>query len=157
MKPEQEQVWARHILVADEAAAKAVIQRLAAGEDFAKIAAEVSTDTGSKTQGGDLGWFGRGTMSAPFEESAFSLETGKISQPIQSEFGWHVIQVLGHEVRPLNSTDFAALKTKFFNDLITAAEAKSQIQKFTDLLQQIVPVEPVIPPGILVPTQAPIQ
>lgn len=87
-------LWARHILVADEATATSVRQRLAAGEDFAKVAAEVSTDSGTKDKGGDLGWFGTGTMVAEFQTAAFGLKVGEISEPVKSQFGYHIIQLL---------------------------------------------------------------
>lgn len=93
-----EQVHARHILVASEAEAKKVVDRLKAGEDFAVIAKEVSTDPSGKTNGGDLGWFGRGMMVPTFEEAAFALPLKKISDPVQSQFGYHIIEVLEKEV-----------------------------------------------------------
>ena len=89
-KPEEE-VHARHILVPTEDEAKAVLKRLKAGEDFAKVAGEVSKDPGS--QGGDLGWFTRDRMVPEFAEAAFKLEKGKLSEPVKSQFGWHVIQL----------------------------------------------------------------
>ncbi len=89
-KPE---IKARHILVADEAKAKEIKAKLDAGEDFAKLAKENSTDTQSAQQGGDLGWFGAGKMVPPFEEAAYALKVNEISQPVQSDFGYHIIQV----------------------------------------------------------------
>ncbi len=76
------------------ALAEEIRQRILAGEDFATLAQEYSSDTASGAAGGDLGWFGRGSMVAPFEEAAFSLEVGEISEPIRSDFGYHIIEVL---------------------------------------------------------------
>jgi parvulin-like peptidyl-prolyl isomerase len=76
------------------ALANEIYQRLLDGEDFAALAAEYSDDSGSAANGGDLGWFGRGQMVAPFEEAAFSLAVDEISEPVQSDFGYHIIQVL---------------------------------------------------------------
>jgi peptidyl-prolyl cis-trans isomerase C len=88
-----EQRSARHILVETEAEAQQVLERLEAGEDFAAIATEVSTDTGSAERGGDLGQFGRGQMVPPFEEAVFGAEVGDVVGPVQTDFGFHVIEV----------------------------------------------------------------
>ncbi|MFA5872841.1 MAG: peptidylprolyl isomerase [Anaerolineales bacterium] len=112
---EQEQVWARHILVADETTAQSVREQLLAGADFATLAAQYSLDTSSKDTGGDLGWFGKGKMLAEFETSAFALQVGEISQPVQTTYGWHIIQVLGHETRPLTDTEYTDAVTAAFN------------------------------------------
>jgi peptidyl-prolyl cis-trans isomerase C len=82
---------ARHILVASEEEAKGVLRRLKAGEDFAKVADEVSKDPGSK--GGDLGWFTADRMVPEFSTATFKLEKGQISDPVKSQFGWHVIKL----------------------------------------------------------------
>lgn len=102
MKPEEE-VHARHILVEDEADAKAIAARIKAGEDFAKVAAEVSKDPGSKTEGGDLGWFTGERMVAPFAEAAFKMKGGDVSDPVKTQFGWHVIKVEEKRVKPVPS------------------------------------------------------
>ena len=70
------------------------------GEDFAKVAGEVSKDPGSKTDGGDLGFFTKDRMVEAFAEAAFKLEPGQISDPVKSQFGWHVIQVEEKRKKP---------------------------------------------------------
>ncbi|WP_099867954.1 peptidylprolyl isomerase [Pararhizobium haloflavum] len=91
--PPAEEVNARHILVETEEEATALIEELDGGADFAELAEENSTD-GSAANGGDLGYFQRGQMVGPFEEAAFALEPGSYTEePVQSQFGWHVIKV----------------------------------------------------------------
>ena len=94
------QVRARHILVEKEEEAKALRARIAKGEDFAKLAAETSKDTGSGKQGGDLGYMQRGQTVAPFEAQLFQLKPGEISDPVKTEFGWHLIKVEEHRAFP---------------------------------------------------------
>jgi len=101
---QEEAVHARHILikVAPDASpeddqkakerAKAVLAKAKKGEDFSKLAAQYSEDS-SKDSGGDLGYFGRGRMVKPFEEAAFALKAGQISDPVRSQFGYHIIKV----------------------------------------------------------------
>ncbi|MDD4725920.1 MAG: peptidylprolyl isomerase [Tissierellia bacterium] len=87
-----EQVKARHILVETKEQADEVKSKLNNGEDFAELAKEYSKD-GSSEKGGDLGYFGRGEMVAPFEEAAFSMEVNEISEPVESQWGFHIIKV----------------------------------------------------------------
>ncbi|MER1959376.1 MAG: peptidylprolyl isomerase [Solibacillus sp.] len=97
---------ARHILVEDEALAKELVEKLKAGEDFATLAKENSTDTGSAEKGGDLGWFSTGTMVPAFNDAAYALEIDAISEPVQSDFGYHIIQVLDkREVKDYGSLE----------------------------------------------------
>ena len=84
---------ARHILVKDEETANEVIEKLNAGEDFATLAKELSEDTGSAENGGDLDWFTVGKMVTEFNDAAYALEINEISKPVKSQFGYHIIQV----------------------------------------------------------------
>lgn len=111
-----EQVWARHILVATAEEAQAVIERLDAGEDFATLAQELSLDTGSGAQGGDLGWFTYGRMVPEFSAAAFSLTPGEVSEPVKSDYGYHIIKVEAHEQdRPVDEADMAAVRREHFD------------------------------------------
>lgn len=101
----QDEVRASHILVEDEAEARAIKAELDGGADFAAIAKEKSIDPGSGANGGDLGFFGKGMMVQPFEEAAFALANpGDVSEPIQSQFGWHIIKL--EEKRPSQPPSF---------------------------------------------------
>lgn len=90
-----ETVTASHILVKTEPEAKAIVEELKGGKDFEELAKEKSTGP-SAPQGGSLGSFGRGRMVPDFEEAAFALKAGEVSEPVQTRFGWHVIKVTEH-------------------------------------------------------------
>ncbi|MFA1715077.1 peptidylprolyl isomerase [Peribacillus frigoritolerans] len=101
-----EQVEASHILVEDEKTAEKVAKELAAGGDFAKLAAEYSTDTETADNGGSLGYFGKGDMVEEFEDVAFDLDINKISDPVKTEYGYHIIKVTGKkEAKKANLED----------------------------------------------------
>ncbi|WP_456276848.1 peptidylprolyl isomerase [Bacillus sp. AK128] len=91
---QQEQVQASHILVEDEATAQEVVAKIEAGEDFASLVTEYSTDEATVEAGGDLGYFSTGQMVQEFEDVAFAMEVGEISEPVQTEYGYHVINLV---------------------------------------------------------------
>jgi parvulin-like peptidyl-prolyl isomerase len=88
-----DKVHCAHILVKTEQEAKAIVDQLNKGANFSKIAMEKSLCPSGK-KGGDLGTFGRGRMVREFENAAFSLQKGQLSQPVRTEFGWHIIKRL---------------------------------------------------------------
>lgn len=134
MTPDEE-VRARHILVEDEAQAKAIAERIAKGEDFAKVAGEVSKDPGSGKEGGDLGWFTKERMVPQFSEAAFKLQKGEVSAPVQSQFGWHVIKVEDKRTKPLPKfEDVKAqidqyLERKSQQDIVLALREKAKVER----------------------------
>lgn len=149
VKLEAEQVWARHILVADESLARELLQRINQGEDWSKLAAEFSTDTSNKDRGGDLGWFGRGRMVPEFENAAFALQVGEVvSQPVQTSFGWHLIQVLGHENRPLSESEYNSLKADKFEEWLQQLRESSDIE-IREYWSERVPETPELPAEIV--------
>lgn len=109
-----EEVEARHILVEEEELANELYERLTDGEDFAELAEEYSVDPGSGSEGGDLGFFRRGTMTAPFEEAAYNLEVDEISEPVPTQFGYHIIQVTD---RTPFEDDFEEVEEQLYNTL----------------------------------------
>ena len=81
-----------HILVKKQSEALAIMEKLKSGEKFGKLAKELSIDSGSAKRDGNLGYFGRGAMVKQFEEAAFNLPIGETSEPIKTEFGYHIIK-----------------------------------------------------------------
>lgn len=118
-----EQVKASHILVDSEEKALEIKEKLKAGSDFAELAKEYSTDEGSKSNGGQLGYFQRGDMAQQFEDAAFALEVGGISDPVKTGFGYHIIKV----------EDKVAAKEANYED------SKDQVKE--NLLQEKIPDE----------------
>lgn len=110
------QANARHILVATEEEAQAAVERLTEGEDFADLAMELSTDTGSGANGGDLGWFSREAMVESFAEASFSQEVGTVGDPVESQFGWHIIEVLEREERELEGAALTRAERTAYDD-----------------------------------------
>lgn len=125
-----EQVNARHILVDTQEEAEAVIKRIEDGEDFAAVAKELSKDTGSAETGGELGFSAKGSFVPEFEDAAFSLPVGELSEPVQSQFGWHVIEVLARENRELEPFAYAQQQRAAFDTWVTTARQSATIEDF---------------------------
>ncbi len=146
-KPEdtQEQIKARHILVADEAKAKDIMAAIQQGESFADLAKADSTDTGSGGQGGELGWKGKGAYVQEFEDAVWSdkVKVGDVLGPIKSQFGYHIIQIEGREVRTLTDTEKTDLQNKKFNDWLTQLRKDKNVQTF-EIWYQRVPSNPTL-------------
>jgi peptidyl-prolyl cis-trans isomerase C len=121
MKPEEE-VHARHILVETEEEAKAVREELDKGGDFAELAKSKSKDPGAAAEGGDLGFFSKDQMVPEFADAAFKLEKGKLSEPVKSPFGWHIIRVEDKRIRPV--PDFEQVKPQL--ESFVARKAQSE-------------------------------
>jgi peptidyl-prolyl cis-trans isomerase D len=144
-----EQIHARHILIKvgeqrNDAQAKQEIdkirQRIAGGADFATVAREASDDTGSKPQGGDLSYFGRGQMVKEFEDAAFNAKVGELAGPVKSPFGYHLIQVL--DKRPASTVPFAEAKNQIRARLSFTRAGELAQQKAKALATQLAKDKP---------------
>jgi peptidyl-prolyl cis-trans isomerase C len=140
------EVHARHILIraaaGDDKASKeaedkikAVIVRLKKGEDFEKVAKEVTEDPSGKANGGDLGYFSKEQMVPAFSETAFKLDKGQISEPVKTQFGWHVIKVEDKRVKPMPKFEDVKpqieqyVTRKAQAELVTTLRASAKIEK----------------------------
>ena len=132
-KTVENQIHVRHILIkpnelADDATVRAKLeairQRVLKGEDFATIAQVTSQDPGSAADGGDLGWAGPGSFAPEFEQAIAELKDGDISEPFHTQFGWHIVQMLGH--RQFDNTD--ELKRRQAMEAIRASKADEETE-----------------------------
>jgi peptidyl-prolyl cis-trans isomerase D len=147
LKPEQEQVWVRHIIVATEDEAKKALDEIKAGADFAEVAKTYSID-GTKDNGGDLGWIGREDQNwdKDFVNAAFTLtQVGEISAPIQTQFGFHLIQLVGRGVNPVDETKFQELKYVKFTDWLNEVKAQRSDISIEPAWAENVPNTPAVP------------
>ena len=125
-----EQIHARHILVDTEAKAKEIEDKLKAGGDFAQLAKTDSQDTTTKDKGGDLGWFPQGKMSPQFDDVAFKLQVNQISQPVKTNTGYEIIQVLEKDPnRPLDPQELAQRKSNALPQWLQSADSAPDIQR----------------------------
>lgn len=130
----------RHILCKEsEAACQDALARIRSGEDFASVAAEVSEDETTKERGGDLGWMGRGLVpSQALEDAIFSLSAGELSEVIQTEYGYHVVEMIERDdSRELEDDQVYAAREKALMDWLEARKAESTIEIYIDDLADV--------------------
>jgi len=133
VRPEEE-VRARHILVESQEKARELFEKIAHGADFAGLARQHSKDPGSKDQGGELGFFARGQMVPQFEEAAFKLKRGEVSEPFETHLGWHLVRVDERRQRPAPAFEtvkdrvVAAMIHQKAQQIVTDLRGKAQIE-----------------------------
>lgn len=149
MVPVEEQVWARHILVETEEEAQSVLDKLNGGEDWCALAAEYSLDETNKDNCGDLGWFNRNTMVESFTEAAFSLEVGQINEPVQTDYGYHIIQDIGKREAQIDPAQFEQDKADAFSTWLTDQRNSRDDVVIYDNWEDFVPTTPEIPNDFL--------
>ena len=137
------QVLARHVLVEDESTAKTVTELLKEGIDFAKVAADFSKDTSSAANGGELGWTPVSSFVPEFADAVTTLEIGEISEPVKTEFGYHVIEVIAREELPLTASQFEQKKLTVYNEWLVSAREAATITT-NEIWKERVPTEPVL-------------
>ncbi len=159
---EVQEVHARHILIraapGDEKASKAaedkikaIIVRLKKGEDFEKVAKELTEDPSGKANGGDLGYFSKEQMVPEFSDVAFKLEKGQISEPVKTQFGWHVIKVDDKRVKPMPKFEEVKPQIEQFvtrkaqAELVTSLRASAKIEKMYKTEEPKAPAAPAAP------------
>lgn len=143
-----EQVRVQHILVPEEALAFNLLERIKGGEDWATLASKYSTDEGNKDQSGDLGWVSKGDMVPEFEAAAFALsEPGELSEPVQTQFGWHIIRLVAKENRPLSATACTQLADRKFSEWVEGIRADASVD-IKDFWRELVPLQPILPSEI---------
>ena len=145
----EEELSARHILVPTEDEAKAALKRVRGGEDFAKVADQVSKDPGSK--GGDLGWFTRDRMVPEFGDAAYKLSKGQISDPVKSQFGWHIIKLEDKRRKPFPA--FEEVKTQVAQYVAQKSQTELivKLREGAKIERTEAPAAPSLPP--LVPAK----
>jgi peptidyl-prolyl cis-trans isomerase C len=137
---DEQEVKAAHILVETEDEAKAIEAELKKGADFGTLAKEKSKDPGSGAQGGDLGYFTKEQMVPEFSEVAFKLDKGQISDPVKSQFGWHIIKV--EDKRKKQAPEFEQVKQQLAQYVVRKAQAD-----FVTKLREGAKIEKMTPPA----------
>jgi len=141
----KDEVWARHILVETNEKALEVLSLLEEGEDFDTLAARFSTDESNREQGGNLGWFDENMMVPEFSEAAFSLAEGEISEPIQTTFGFHIIQVIGRRESQVLPAEFAQRQQTAFVEWLAEQRNSRDDIEINPNWDRYVPNTPEVP------------
>jgi peptidyl-prolyl cis-trans isomerase C len=159
---QEQELHARHILIraapGDEKASKeaedkikAIIVRLKKGEDFATVASEVTEDPSGKANGGDLGYFSKEQMVPEFSDTSFKLEKGQISEPVKTQFGWHVIKVEDKRAKPVPKFEEVRPQIESYvtrkaqAELVTKLRAEAKIEKMYKTEASAAPEKPAEP------------
>ncbi|NLN71137.1 MAG: hypothetical protein GX142_10245 [Chloroflexi bacterium] len=145
------EVWARHILVSSEDfdLAVEILSRLEGGENFFDLAALYSLDESNKDLGGDLGWFDDSTMVPEFTEAVFSLSEGEISQPVETAFGYHIIQLIGQRESQVTPSQVTQQRQQAFTTWLAEQRSLRDDIVIYDDWDQHVPVTPEVPPQFI--------
>ena len=149
MPPEQE-VHARHILVATEGEAKDIEAQLKKGADFATLAKEKSKDPGA-ADGGDLGYFTKDQMVPEFAEAAFKLDKGQISDPVKTQFGWHIIEVEDKRIKPTPTFDEVKSQVQTYVEHRAQADLVQKLRSAANIERLDQPAPPAVDPSALNP------
>ncbi|HEV2128896.1 MAG TPA: peptidylprolyl isomerase [Thermomicrobiales bacterium] len=151
-----EQVRARHILVSTEDLARELYERAIGGADFAQLARANSIDTATAPTGGDLGWFTFDQMVEPFAEVAFALDPGSISEPVETQYGWHIIMVEDRdEDRALTELQYQQAQQRAVQDRLEELRASTEIEAEVDVIPTPSPTPETFFPPADAPTPIP--
>jgi parvulin-like peptidyl-prolyl isomerase len=166
MPQSDEQVEAEHILVGTEDLANEIYAQVTGGADFEQIARTSSTDAATSPTGGKLGWFTRAQMVPAFADVAFALQPGEVSEPVQTQYGWHVIKVLDRSAdRPLSTEQYSLATETAISNWLESQRAQSDVSTDYQPEPTPTPAQFEVPPGAptpivatpIQPTEAPLQ
>ncbi len=145
----RDEIRARHILVDTYEEALEVIALLEEGADFYALAGEYSTDESNRERGGDLGWFNENMMVPEFSDAAFALEEGEISDPVETTFGFHIIQVMAKRTAQIPPAEFSQIRQRAFSEWLFEQRNEREDVTIFEGWDTFVPTTPEVPPQFL--------
>src|SRR5262249_58680719 len=151
----KEEVRARHILVESEDEAKAIAQDVKGGADFAEVAKDKSKDPGSAKDGGDLGYFVKSNMVPEFADVAFKMYPGQVSNPVKTQFGWHIIKLEDRRSRQVPDYEQVKNQIEAFVARRAQSEFVTQLRETAKIERLEKPATPPPPVSVLPPAEAP--